>query len=588
VIWVAVAVSGMAQDTAESIIAEYERLISMDNKEIGKLIVELGDQESAKRKEALEKAARLNADSLALLIQKLNASDDPELHVVAKALEPLWRARPRISAGTIEIARKAVQGDAYSQGVLGSIFRRGDSGLRKNPAEALRWSQKSADQQHPLGFYSMAQLYQDGCGVEKDTNQVNTLCTRCLQGMRDLAERGDFEAQCDLGWMYDNGRGVDTNCTLAMKWFLGAAKHGYARAQFSVGWMHEMGRGVKTNHLEAVKWYRKAAEQGFVRAQCSMGWMSEFGKDVKTNHLEAVKWYRTAADRGDARAECELARMYRDGKGVDEDDVEAVKWYRKAAEQEYADGEFYLGYMYFNGIGVSADAEEAVKWYRKAATHGCAGAQCNLGVAYKYGRGVAQNDAEAISWYRKAAEQGYIVAQCNLGSSYEFGRCVEKDEAEAVKWYRKAADQGDDEGQCSLANMCCSGRGIAKDEHEAVKLYRKSAEQGNVNAQNDLAWLYATSSDPDLRSGKEAVAYALKAVAADSDEDAYIDTLAAAYARDGQFDKAVKTQIRALELFDVHGCDVAGRKELEERLDIYKKKEAYTDKPAIVSEKPKE
>ena len=47
-----------------------------------------------------------------------------------------------------------------------------------------------------------------------------------------------------------------------MKWYRKAAEQGHANAQCNLGYCYKYGEGVETNKAEAVKWYRKAAEQG--------------------------------------------------------------------------------------------------------------------------------------------------------------------------------------------------------------------------------------------------------------------------------------------------------------------------------------
>ena len=64
---------------------------------------------------------------------------------------------------------------------------------------------------------------------------------------------------------------------------------------------------------------------------------------------------------------------------------------------------------------------------------------------------------------------------------------------------------------------------------------------GLLDAYNSKAWILATSSRPGYRNGKEAVALAQKAVEINAGIDS-LDTLAAAYAANGQFEEAVATQ----------------------------------------------
>ena len=66
---------------------------------------------------------------------------------------------------------------------------------------------------------------------------------------------------------------------------------------------------------------------------------------------------------------------------------------------------------------------------------------------------------------------------------------------------------------------------------------------------NSLAWILATSENPTLRDGSNAVAFADKAVGAINRKNpAVIDTLAAAYAEAGQFEKAITTEQEAIAL----------------------------------------
>jgi tetratricopeptide (TPR) repeat protein len=79
-------------------------------------------------------------------------------------------------------------------------------------------------------------------------------------------------------------------------------------------------------------------------------------------------------------------------------------------------------------------------------------------------------------------------------------------------------------------------------------LVREFAESGPA-ALNGMAWQLATSPDPESRNGSNAVAFAEKAVALTHRNSAnFIDTLAAAYAEAGLFDKAVAAQQEALGL----------------------------------------
>jgi len=62
-----------------------------------------------------------------------------------------------------------------------------------------------------------------------------------LRLFQRLAEHGDASAQCNLGVMYEQGRGVAQNYREAMKWFRLAAVQGNASAQSNLGVMYYKG-----------------------------------------------------------------------------------------------------------------------------------------------------------------------------------------------------------------------------------------------------------------------------------------------------------------------------------------------------------
>jgi tetratricopeptide (TPR) repeat protein len=102
---------------------------------------------------------------------------------------------------------------------------------------------------------------------------------------------------------------------------------------------------------------------------------------------------------------------------------------------------------------------------------------------------------------------------------------------------------------------------------ESIKL-----DPDNAHAYDSRAWLLATCPDGSFRDGARAVDSAIRACGlSEWMEASNIDTLAAAYAEHGEFDKAVQLQEEAIKLF----ADADQRKRGEERLSLYKEKKPY-------------
>jgi len=95
-----------------------------------------------------------------------------------------------------------------------------------------------------------------------------------------------------------------------------------------------------------------------------------------------------------------------------------------------------------------------------------------------------------------------------------------------------------------------------------------AANPGDISIANNLAWVLATCPISVYRDGPRAVQlaeWACKATAYTSPP--LLDTLAAAYAETGQFDKAVRTTQQAIEI--VRKNPKASTATLESRLELY-------------------
>jgi len=108
---------------------------------------------------------------------------------------------------------------------------------------------------------------------------------------------------------------------LAAKEFRAAAEAGNFEAQFNVGLMYERGIGVSKDERESLVWYRKSAEQGYSNAQFNLGVMYENGRGTAVDFSQAHQWYRKAAVQGDGLAVGNLGMLYIRGQGVKQNKV---------------------------------------------------------------------------------------------------------------------------------------------------------------------------------------------------------------------------------------------------------------------------
>lgn len=118
--------------------------------------------------------------------------------------------------------------------------------------------------------------------------------------------------------------------------------------------------------------------------------------------------------------------------------------------------------------------------------------------------------------------------------------------------------------------------GLYQQAIEDLHTVATSSPENAVYA-NALGWLLATCPDAKIHNGKEAVRFALKAVSIDRNAQ-YLDTLAAAQARKGNFEQAVETQKAALDLLQKDKALQETIKEFTTRLHLYTTNMPYTQR----------
>lgn len=211
----------------------------------------------------------------------------------------------------------------------------------------------------------------------------------------EAAEKGDAEAQFNIGMMYSTGVGIEKDDALAFRWIHRAAEQGHDEAEFILAVMFNEGVGTAKDESEALRWYRRAADHGERRAQYQLASAYTFGRGVAEDLKEAARWYRRAAERGLVHAQSDLELLYETGSGVEKDEREALRWYLKAAEQGDVAAQFRAGLICKENL---KNAKEAVRLFRSAASQGNADAQISLGIMCAYGSGTPKNYIEAYKW----------------------------------------------------------------------------------------------------------------------------------------------------------------------------------------------
>ena len=214
------------------------------------------------------------------------------------------------------------------------------------------------------------------------------------------------------------------------------AEKGDAQAQADLGLIYERGDGVEQNWKKAINLYRKAAEQDHQWAQTQLGICYYYGNGVERDYSEAAKWYRRSADQGQPAGQFNLGLLYYNGQGVDLDEREAVKWFQLSANQGFYAAQNMLAICYEKGDGIEKDLSKALELYRNSAKQGNTPAEENLGLCYEFSKGTEQDWEQAVYWYRRAAQKGQPYSQKKLSQCYREGLGVPIDLEESARWQK--------------------------------------------------------------------------------------------------------------------------------------------------------
>jgi uncharacterized protein len=286
-----------------------------------------------------------------------------------------------------ELRARAEKNDPQAQVTLGSLYQLGQSGLKADYKEAMKWFQRAAQQGDAGAMYRVGYMYFSGQGVSLNLNES-------VRWFKQSAQEGFAVAQFTLGTMYREGQGVPQNYSESLRWFYHAAEQGHAAAQHQVGVLIWHGKGAPQDYIEGCKWWYIAAANGSENAREAiqtialpimtreqMAEASQLAQAFKpqparrlTDKSGPPAYYQelvTKANAGDPAAQYQLSLLLQTGAPTREDLMEARKWVVQAAQGGHAEAQHQLGSMYYLGQGgLLKDYVAAYKWLSLSVNHG--------------------------------------------------------------------------------------------------------------------------------------------------------------------------------------------------------------------------
>ncbi len=127
----------------------------------------------------------------------------------------------------------------------------------------------------------------------------------------------------------------------AVKQWRELALKGDADAQFNLGQAYKMGRGVKSDLNVALDWYKRAAAQGHLQAADSYGHLLHYQGKI----AESLPYLQSSADRGEARSQYLLGTELFNGVNAPKDWVRAYALMTRASSAGMAPASRSLAQM---------------------------------------------------------------------------------------------------------------------------------------------------------------------------------------------------------------------------------------------------
>ncbi len=229
---------------------------------------------------------------------------------------------------TIKYTRLAAKGgDVEKQLDMGIYSITGTNGVQQNFMEANKWVAMAAEKNDPNAQFNLGLSYEAGLGVEKDIK-------RAIYWYEKSAAQGHIIACHNLGVIFQFGSDDERafiNYEKAIEYYTKAAETDFPPSQCNLGFMYLVGLGVEMDAAKAVSLFIPAAEQNIPQALFHLGWCLDNGLGIEENLERAFECYQLSAKDGFPIAQHNLSLMYLDGRGTEKNDELANYWLNVAA-----------------------------------------------------------------------------------------------------------------------------------------------------------------------------------------------------------------------------------------------------------------
>ena len=410
-------------------------------------------------------------------------------------------------------------GTSYASFSLGNLYYTGE-GVGQNFETAFKYYQGA--EANPFACLKIAQMYEKGIGVEKDTSESKAyydIAYKQFYAAEANAPDAIFEYQ--LGNMLYYGKGCEKDTDRAIEYLEDAVKQKNVPATLllsriymelnmtermpdMIAMLEELaGKGeneaaqytlgnIYTNDWEfydlkkGVEQYEKAAEQGNEYAQYRLGKLYIDPEMEIYDLWKGIEYLERATEQGNEYAQYQLGKLYINPETDAYDLWKGIEYLERAAEQGNEYAQYQLGKLYINPETDAYDLWKGIEYLERAAEQGNEYAQYQLGKLYINPESEVSDPKKGITYLKSAVEQGNENAKYLLGKEFLEKNSFFYNPEKGLEYMKELAEQGNEFAQLKLGVEYIKGENVDRDLFQAREWLGKSSEQGNEIAKNIL------------------------------------------------------------------------------------------------------
>jgi TPR repeat protein len=425
----------------------------------------------------------------------------------------------------------------------------------------LPWAEKS----YAMTLVALALAFEHGRGVKRNEDNVRALLQKADQRLGD--SRGS------LMFAYLSTVVSKDISPVVRKTVEKLADQHQPSAELLLAAVAAKQTGDNLN-APTVTMLHDAAAAGLSSAQYLLGsYLIKHGQP-----RDGVRWIEIAAIANDRDAQKHLAGAYERGDNVDKDSDLARKWYAEAGQGGEVSAMLWMA-DYYSALPPSASSHKGEEgWLESAMDSGNIDAAMRLAALYENDEAGAVGGPQAAAAIYRALDTNYNNAEARrrLANMLLHSASIEHNSVEARRLLALDADRGDMRSRVELGMLMTQGVWGADQVNDGMRMLEKGAQEGDSGAMvelgmalyyadppqrerglayfqqaadksnstgaNNLAWVLCTSPDAQILDARKGLEIAHKIADGVNAPLGYVDTLAACYAAEGDFEQAERVE----------------------------------------------